>query len=63
MINMQSIHNRIDALLVKQAIAEFIPNQDMLEEVINAKAKIIAEVALNDSIIRARFNDLLHQQH
>lgn len=59
MNNMQSIHNRIDALLVKQAIAEFISNKEMLNEVINAKAKIIAEVALNDSVIRARFNDLL----
>lgn len=63
MVNMQNVRNRINALLVKQSIAEFLQCQEMLDEVKTAKAKIIAEVALNDSIIRARFNDLLHQQH
>lgn len=33
----------------------------MMNEVKTEKANIIAEVALNDSIIRARFNDLLRK--
>lgn len=61
MVNMQSVRNRVDAILVKQSIAEFIDDQNMLDEVKTEKAKIIAEVALNDSIIRARFNDLFCQ--
>ncbi|HDR2353315.1 TPA: hypothetical protein QCH65_000460 [Enterobacter roggenkampii] len=59
MVNMQLVRNRITAMLVKQSIAEFCNNQEMMEEVKAEKAKIIAEVALNDSVIRARFNDLL----
>lgn len=62
MVNMQLVRNRITAMLVKQSIAEFCNNQEMMEEVKTEKAKIIAEVALNDSVIRARFNDLL-QHH
>lgn len=62
MFNPQSFWNRINAILVKQSIAEFCNNQEMMEEVKSEKAKLIAEVALNDTIIRARFNDLL-QQH
>lgn len=59
MVNMHQVRNRITAILVKQTIAEFCDNQEMLEEVKTEKAKIIAEVALNDSVIRTRFNDLL----
>lgn len=62
MVNMQHVRNRIDAARVKQAIAEFIDDQKMMDDVRNDKAKIISEVALNDSVIRARFNDLLRQQ-
>lgn len=61
MVNMQIVRNRIDAALVKQAIAEYVQNPKMLEEVKTEKAKIIAWVALNDSVICARFNDLLQQ--
>lgn len=63
MVDMQSVRNRIDAVLVKQSIAEYVQSQTMLEEVKTEKAKIIAWVALNDSIICSRFNDLLQQQH
>ncbi|NDO83305.1 hypothetical protein CJP72_21860 [Citrobacter sp. NCU1] len=61
MVNMLSIRNRIVAVLTKQSVAEFLDDQKMLNEVKNEKAKIISEVALNDPIIRARFNDLLNQ--
>ncbi|MEZ2600789.1 hypothetical protein [Kluyvera intermedia] len=61
MVNMQSVRNRVNAILVKQSIAEFIDDQKMLDQVKNEKAKIIAEVALSDTIIRARFNDLFRQ--
>lgn len=62
MVNMQDVRNRINAVMVKQSIAEFIQSQSMMNEVKTEKASIIAEVALNDSIIRARFNDLLSKQ-
>lgn len=62
MVDMQIIRNRIDAVLVKQSIAEYVQNPKMLEEVKTEKAKIIAWVALHDSIICARFNYLLQQQ-
>jgi hypothetical protein len=62
MVDMQAVRRRITALLVKQTIAEFCNNQQMLDEVKTEKVKIIAEVATNDSIIRARFNDLF-QHH
>lgn len=62
MVNMLVVRNRIAAVLVKQSIAEFCNNQKMMDEVKNEKAKIIAEVALQDSVIRSRFNDLL-QHH
>ena len=62
MINMQLVRKRIAAMLVKQTIAEFCDDQVMLEEVEIEKAKIIKEVATNDTAIRTRFNDLL-QQH
>ena len=61
MVNMQGVRNRIVAVLTKQSVAEFLDDQKMLNEVKNEKAKIISEVALNDPIIRARFNDLLNQ--
>lgn len=61
MVNMLSVRNRIVAVLTKQSVAEFLDDQKMLNEVKNEKAKIISEVALNDPIIRARFNDLLNQ--
>lgn len=62
MVDMQVVRKRITALLVKQTIAEFCNDQQMLDEVKTEKTKIIAEVAINDSIIRARFNDLF-QHH
>lgn len=61
MVNMLSVRNRIVAVLTKQSVAEFLDDQKMLNDVKNEKAKIISEVALNDPIIRARFNDLLNQ--
>lgn len=62
MVDMKIVRNRITALLVKQSIAEFCNDQQMLDEVKAEKTKIIAEVATNDTIIRARFNDLF-QHH
>ena len=62
MVNMQNIRNRVNAVLVKQVNAEFLNDQQMLDQVRDEKLKIIAEVALSDSIIRTRFNDLL-QHH
>lgn len=61
MVNMQTVRNRIAAVLAKQSVAEFLDNQRMLDEVKTEKANIISEVAFNDPIIRARFNDLLNQ--
>lgn len=62
MLNMKSVRNRISSILAKQSIAEYCGDIKMLEEVKIEKAKIIAEVALNDTVIRSRFNALL-QQH
>lgn len=61
MVNMNIVINRINAVLVKQSIAEFINDQEMLVQAKTEKAEIIAEVAFHDPIIRARFNDLLKQ--
>ncbi|MDK9364208.1 hypothetical protein [Lelliottia wanjuensis] len=63
MNDMQSVRNRLNAVLVKQVNAEFLEDQEMLNQVRNEKAKIIAEVAFNDPIIRARVNYLFKQQH
>lgn len=59
MLNMKSVRNRISSILAKQSIAEYCGDTKMLEEVKIEKAKIIAEVALNDTVIRSRFNTLL----
>lgn len=59
--NIIDLHNAIAAIENKKTIAEFIGDQEMINEVRNAKALILAEVCVNDPIIRARFNDLLNQ--
>lgn len=61
-INTAELNSVLAALITKQAIAEFIDDQKMLDEVAAAKSLIIVEVCQRDPVIRARFNDLL-QQH
>lgn len=61
-VNTTELNAVLAALLTKQAIAEFINDQKMLDEVRVAKSLIIVEVCHRDPVIRARFNDLL-QQH
>lgn len=60
--NIIHFHNAIAAIENKKTIAEFINDQKMINEVRVQKALIIAEVCNNDSVIRARFNDLLSKQ-
>lgn len=64
MINFSAaqIRNAIAAIENKKTIAEFINDQKIINEVRIEKALIIAEVCNNDSVIRARFNDLLSKQ-
>ena len=61
-INIAELNAIIAALNNKKTIAEFIGDQEMLDEVTAEKTLIIAEVCNRDPIIRARFNALL-QQH
>ncbi|MBG0581728.1 hypothetical protein [Enterobacter kobei] len=61
-INITELNAILAALNNKKTIAEFLDNQEMLDEVAAEKKLIIAEVCNRDPIIRARFNDLL-QQH
>lgn len=61
-INIADLNAILAALNNKKTIAEFIGDQEMLDEVTAEKTLIIAEVCNRDPIIRARFNDLL-QQH
>ncbi|MNB97649.1 hypothetical protein D3C75_448810 [compost metagenome] len=60
-INTAELNAILTALSNKQTIAEFINDQEMLDEVNATKSLIIAEVCARDPIIRARFNDLLQQ--
>ena len=61
-INIAELNAILAALNNKKTIAEFLDDQEMLDEVASEKTLIIAEVCNRDPIIRARFNDLL-QQH
>lgn len=61
-INTSELNAILAALDNKKTIAEFINDQQMLDEVAAAKSLIIVEVCQRDPVIRARFNDLL-QQH
>ncbi len=61
-INTGELNALLAALDNKKTIAEFINDQQMLDEVAAAKSLIIVEVCHRDPVIRARFNYLL-QQH
>ncbi len=60
--NIINLHNAIAAIENKKTIAEFIDDQEMINEVRIEKALILAEACNNDPVIRARFNDLLRKQ-
>ena len=61
-INTAELNAVLAALDSKKTIAEFLEDQQMLDEVTAAKSLIIVEVCQRDPVIRARFNALL-QQH
>lgn len=61
-INIAELNAILAALNNKKTIAEFLEDQEMLNEVIAEKRNVFDEVCQHDPIIRARFNDLL-QQH
>lgn len=61
-INIAELQKAIAAIENKKTIAEFINDQEMINEVRIEKALILAGACNNDPVIRARFNDLLRKQ-